>query len=693
MVAFGKALKRSRRDGWETAYLDYSKLKRILSELGCSPQSQNNDVESINDERANQLVTSRSERSDSSYIRVKESFFQELGEEIEKVSLFALKRQGMLSEAIGHLRFRDDDTIKVTELFPNRDSIFQPDTEIKGTSEEGDIEAYIYLGVELLYLIQFVGVNALAVRKVLKKYNKIIRRVKPEDSYIMGGKDDLHLQLIANSQSVSAINSSLETALTAFYVSENLLDNDSEKTLKLFRFQSIIQASYELRKKSEVIHQPFREYLSRKAMISTGSSLGGIEGHAMSAMNEVLDFRPSAMITSSMEELDQMWTRWIPQYQSWKDDRSIYQGSPFALKSAILYAMEALEKAEIDWYELNQRGTLLSESEKAWGGIDTPSMILNLMSILLYTINYYIIAPTANHYATVLGADGAYGATLIGTSSLSAIIAAVLYSFWYTKTSFKSALIFSTICPLCGNMIYGLAISYDSMVMAITGRFLCGFGSAEVINRQLISTCVSFSQITRASAYFVTAGAMGMSIGPLIAAILDDTAGRDFLVDLHLPFTPAGGIIFNSITSPGFFMATLWFLELLFLLVAFSEPERINGTDKDSKTNDQYTERSSLLKADYGSMNERTSTVSEENSDSDSVSEPFRPHMKNQVKGFWGKAVSVCSLILVNKGLPVTLLVFCYIELADEVLISSCSMIVRRYFNQNASTAGYLVAR
>ena len=137
MVAFGKALKRSRRDGWETAYLDYSKLKRILSELGCSPQSQNNDVESINDERANQLVTSRSERSDSSYIRVKESFFQELGEEIEKVSLFALKRQGMLSEAIGHLRFRDDDTIKVTELFPNRDSIFQPDTEIKGTSEEG----------------------------------------------------------------------------------------------------------------------------------------------------------------------------------------------------------------------------------------------------------------------------------------------------------------------------------------------------------------------------------------------------------------------------------------------------------------------------------------------------------------------------------------------------------------------------
>ena len=95
------------------------------------------------------------------------------------------------------------------------------------------------------------------------------------------------------------------------------------------------------------------------------------------------------------------------------------------------------------------------------------------------------------------------------------------------------------------------------MVTGIIGHFLCRFGSVEVINRQLISICVSFSQITRASDFFVAAGAMGMSIGPLIAAILDDTTGRDFLIDLYLPFTPAGGIMFNSITSPGFFMAIL----------------------------------------------------------------------------------------------------------------------------------------
>ena len=338
--------------------------------------------------------------------------------------------------------------------------------------------------------------------------------------------------------------------------------------------------------------------------------------------------------------------------------------------------------------------------EKFWGGIDTPSMILNLVSILLYTVNYYIIAPTANHYAVVLGADGAYGATLIGASSFSAIIAAILYSYWYTTSSFKSALLFSTLCPLCGNLIYGLAISYDSMSMAISGRFLCGFGSAEVINRQLISTCVSFAQITRASAFFVAASAMGMSIGPLIAAILDDTAGRDFLIDLHLPFTPAGGIIFNSVTSPGFVMAIFWFLEFLFLLFFFVEPDRINGAEDDNGTKSTDSETTSLIKTDSGSMDDRamrndlmtSSDLLEEISDSDS-NDSFHPKIKNHVKGYWDEIASVFPLLVINRGLPVTFLVFCYIELADEVLIASCSMIVRRYFGRNASTAGYLVAR
>ena len=105
----------------------------------------------------------------------------------------------------------------------------------------------------------------------------------------------------------------------------------------------------------------------------------------------------------------------------------------------------------------------------------------------------------------------------LSASSFAALFAAFLYSVWYTRFSFRSALIFSAICPLVGNLLYSFAISYNSMKLALLGRFLCGFGSAEVANRQIISDCVSVQSMTRACAFFVTASAIGMSIGPLLA--------------------------------------------------------------------------------------------------------------------------------------------------------------------------------
>jgi len=698
MVAFGKALKQCRRRGWEAAYLDYNKLKRILYEL----------ENSLKERETDRLVAEK-EIDDTHYNsgsdQIRDRFFQELGEEIEKISLFTLKTQGMLSEAIGHLRFRDDDTIKVSDLFPDKNSIFRK--YYTGFSKErldDDLEMYLLLGIELLFLIQFVGVNTIGVRKVLKKYNKTIQKLnKPDYYYIMGGKDDFHLQQISSSQSLTAIHSSLQSALVHFHYTDGLLDTDPGRELKHFRFQSIVQASYVIRKNSEIVNQPFKEFLSRKAMINVGTkSLGGIEGSEMRAMDVVLNFRPTTMLFLDLDQLDDIWADWIPQYAHWRNKQLGNQDKGSRLQEVTKYAMEVLEEEEFDWHTLSQKALNGTKKEygfeeNAWGGINMISMVLNLLSILLYTINYYIVAPTANHYAVILGSDGAMGATLIGVSSFSAIFAALLYSFWYTKSSFKSVLLFSAICPLVGNLVYALAISYRSMPMAIGGRFLCGFGSAEVVNRQMISTCVSFKQITRASAFFVGAGAMGMSIGPLIAGILDDTAGRDLLVDFHLPFTPAGGIIFNSITSPGFVMATLWFMQLLALIFFFCEPDRINATktdDGDQDNTDAETNR--LLKIDYGSFRQRrdsnsslSSLFSTQSTDSVSLSPPVGEFKE---PGFWGEIVSTSSLVLINPGLPITLLLFGYIELADEVLISSCSMVVRRYFGWNASSAGFLVA-
>ena len=210
-----------------------------------------------------------------------------------------------------------------------------------------------------------------------------------------------------------------------------------------------------------------------------------------------------------------------------------------------------------------------------------------------------------------------------------------------------------------------------------------GFGSAEVVNRQLISACVSFRNMTQASALFVAAGAIGMSVGPLLAAILDMASGRDVDVDLELPFLPAGGIIYNHVTSPGFVMACLWLLEILALLLLFREPERINSGDPTSDGGGSMVSFESELElTTYG-----TSTAK-------SLKAQNGGTLSNRAMWeiAWSELVHVKNLVFTNMALPVTFLVFGFIELADEVLISSCSMVCRRYFSWNGSHAGFLIA-
>jgi len=191
MVSFGKSMKKGRRSGWEAAYLDYKKLKKILLELEKSltikddPLIDNWGIPVEDDEgfietdnwgvpleidkygTETDLLVAKKGRTGSgkdSPEKIKEHFFQELGEQIEKISLFTLDTQGVLSGAIGRLRFRGSEAIKVATLFRNQDDHFR--SRYPKLSEKDDLEMYLVLGVELLYLIQFVSVNTIGVRKV-----------------------------------------------------------------------------------------------------------------------------------------------------------------------------------------------------------------------------------------------------------------------------------------------------------------------------------------------------------------------------------------------------------------------------------------------------------------------------------------------------------------------------------------------
>eukprot|EP00557_Chaetoceros_sp_GSL56_P005250 CAMPEP_0176505870 /NCGR_PEP_ID=MMETSP0200_2-20121128/16735_1 /TAXON_ID=947934 /ORGANISM="Chaetoceros sp., Strain GSL56" /LENGTH=1187 /DNA_ID=CAMNT_0017905473 /DNA_START=36 /DNA_END=3600 /DNA_ORIENTATION=+ len=519
------------------------------------------------------------------------------------------------------------------------------------------LDPFTFIGVELLHLLRFICVNAMGVRKILKKYDKIVERhisydrkhlyeklhrdLKTDLPFSSSISPDAHLQQLTNSDSIAAITSSLlrasvKTGSVNVAFMEKFLIHDEA----LLRFKCMFDI---LQEYANVVNEPFPAFLSRQAMIVTGYDLGGIEGMKQRALEVLLTFDPDTILLMDKLEL----LEW--QQRCWK---YTFTTGGYKMRKTTFDMVESAVRAA---------GGHKEGKKLVWGGVNGPSMMINMLSTLLYTVNYYIIAPTANSYAIYLGTNGAFGSTLIGASSFAALFAAILYSMWYNMFSFKSALVFSSLCPFVGNLMYSVALSMQSMKVALFGRILVGFGSAEVVNRQLISACVHFNYMTKASAAFVVAGAAGMSFGPLLAALLVTFVAPDFEEDFDLPFI--GGVAFNHVSAPGFLMAALWFCQLMAVVLSFSEPDRINSS---------HGESSSPVKKD--DKKPRGAAGAQEN---DSCLSQVR---------------EVIMLVFRNPALPVTLFLFGYIEMICEVLISSCAMVSKRYFGWDGSVPGFLIA-
>ena len=126
----------------------------------------------------------------------------------------------------------------------------------------------------------------------------------------------------------------------------------------------------------------------------------------------------------------------------------------------------------------------------------------------------------------------------------AALIATVLYGFW-SNYSYRHALIFASASSFCGNILYALALKYNSMKMVLFGRFLVGFGSARSINRRYIADVFSKADRTAASADFVTYSALGMAAGPASAFAIG-----------HITFDRTN-LLWADVTAPGFCMGNL----------------------------------------------------------------------------------------------------------------------------------------
>ncbi|XP_023635228.1 SPX domain-containing membrane protein At4g22990 isoform X1 [Capsella rubella] len=133
MVAFGKKLKERSIQEWQEYYINYKLMKKKVKQY------------------SRQLQGGNLERR-----HVLKDFSRMLDNQIEKIALFMLEQQGLLSSRLQRLRESHDAIQEQPEI-----------SHIANLKEE-----YRAVGQDLLKLLFFVEINAIGIRKILKKFDK-----------------------------------------------------------------------------------------------------------------------------------------------------------------------------------------------------------------------------------------------------------------------------------------------------------------------------------------------------------------------------------------------------------------------------------------------------------------------------------------------------------------------------------------
>ena len=218
-------------------------------------------------------------------------------------------------------------------------------------------------------------------------------------------------------------------------------------------------------------------------------------------------------------------------------------------------------------------------------------LFLTLFATFLYQMNQYVVAPTSGQYSDRLGMSPSLSGLIIGLSPFAALLSALLFSVW-TNYSFKQPLIVCLFFLGTGNLLYALALQCNSSKLLFCGRLMTGLGVPRGITRRYIADHVSLAgnnfcliflvytpcsylftylyprtDRTEASSQFVTAGAMGIALGPLLSSLVS-FSGYSFT------WVWRGTTIvqYELVTAPGWLMSIMFYITLVVLIFTFQEP-------------------------------------------------------------------------------------------------------------------------
>jgi MFS family permease len=141
----------------------------------------------------------------------------------------------------------------------------------------------------------------------------------------------------------------------------------------------------------------------------------------------------------------------------------------------------------------------------------------------LYSASCFAIAPTTQRMCVRLAQPPAFAGALLGAATVASLAASAPVAALARRCGYRWALVTGALLCFAGNLLYATAPQLGVNARApaaLLARALVGAGCAEPASRQYIASVVAPPRRVGAAASFVAADAVGMGLGPLLAAAL-----------------------------------------------------------------------------------------------------------------------------------------------------------------------------
>lgn len=202
-------------------------------------------------------------------------------------------------------------------------------------------------------------------------------------------------------------------------------------------------------------------------------------------------------------------------------------------------------------------------------------------SAALFSASCYAIAPTVHEYTTLVHAPDAFAGLLLAASPLASLGSRYAMSEWCrrARVGFKPPVILGGALCCAGNLLYFVAprlvVAKCQLPLALFARIAVGAsGGADAVNRRYIGTAdLPPSDRGAAAARYVASDALGVALGPLLAAFCADAASG----------SPRNREKVGNravLTMPSLVLAAAWAVHALFVALLWREDKA--STEPDS---------------------------------------------------------------------------------------------------------------